>query len=158
MGLIEEVDEGKTVQATRNFFLKDDGRHRRNYSRIRRGYYGVMGVQAPVFDVTGIHGSGGNGTENKILASIPYKRANEIINRAIGSCELISRQILVFRYCERETVQMAMRAAHISSHDRYYSADYWACYQFADSIDGILKYQDAEITDLFPDMLIMKSE
>lgn len=158
MGLTEEADEEKTVQAVRDFFLKDDGRHRRNYSKIRRGYYGVMGVQAPVFDVTGIHGSGGNGTENKWLASMPYKHAIELINRAIGSCELISRQILVYRYCERQTVQTAMREANISSHDRYYSADFWACYQFADSIDGLLSYQNDEIIRLFPDLLIMKSE
>lgn len=158
MRLVEEVDEEKTVQAVRDFFLKDDGKHRRNYNRIRRGYYGVMGVQAPVFDVTGIHGSGGNGTENKVIASMPYKRANEIINRAIGSGELLHRQILVYRYCERKKIEEVMALANNISHDRYYSEEPKACYRFADAIDGILRYQKAEVVDLFPDLLITKSE
>lgn len=150
------LDEEKTVQVVRDFFTKDDFAHRKNYDKIKRNYYAVMGISAPMGDVTGIHGSGGNHVEEKWLGDIPYAHAMKCISRGIHACPYESQVILLFRYCDHQTIDVTMREAQIMSSGSYYTADHKACYRFADAMDSILSKADDETRALFPDFLVWK--
>lgn len=152
MELIDPVDGNASVQAVRDFFTFDDPQHPRNYWRIKRRYEAMYSLGGHSEDVTGIHGSSGNHTEDKLIAGNPYMRAMNSIKRGLKACSIQSRLILIGRYIEGKKVWAIQQELQLTGSDRYQKADYKACYEFADAMDYIVAEDDVQ--DLIPQLLI----
>lgn len=154
LDLLEPYDREASVQAVRDFFCKDDPDHPRNYWRIKRRYEAMYSLGGHSEDVTGIHGSGGNHTEDKLIAGNPYMRAMNSIKRGLQACSIQSRLLLIDRYIEGKKVWAIQLELKLTGNDRYQKADQRACYEFADAMDYIVVEDDVQ--DLIPQLLIKK--
>lgn len=154
MELFEVYDGKASVQAVREFFMRDDPDHPRNYWRIKRRYEAMFGLGGQSGDVTGVRGSGGNHTEDKLLDGNVYGRALKAIERGLRGCTHQSQEILIARYLspedEREKVWHLSNRLGLTGSDRYQRADYQACYEFADAMDVITpQYRVSEVIPQF---------
>ncbi len=153
MELFEVYDGKASVQAVRDFFM-DDPYHPRNYWRIKRRYEAMFGLGGHSGDVTGVRGSRGNHTEDKLIDGNVYERALIAIGRGLLGCTHQSQAILNARYFspedEREKVWHLSSRLGLTGGGRYQRADYQACYEFADAMDVIVpRYQVDEVIPQF---------
>lgn len=151
--LLPDYDEEQTAQAVADFFLKDDSRHPRNYQRILNQYLALRSISSPVGDVTGVHGSLSNHTEEKWINGMIYKQALDCVDCAIERCSAQSKVILTHRFKDGELQWQAKQAAHIGGNDQYPIAERRACREFADIIQKYRVIYGVE--ELIPDMLVM---
>ena len=152
--MFETYDGNASVQAVRDFFLQDDPDHPRNYWRIKRRYEAMYSLGGHSGDVTGVRGSRGNYTEDKLLDGNLYERALKAIMQGINGCTKQSQDILKARYLrpekEREKVWHLSKRLGLTGGDRYQKADYTACYEFADAMDVIVpRYRVDEVIPQF---------
>lgn len=152
MELLPAYDEKRTAQAVADFFLKDDSRHPRNYQRIRQQYLALGSISSPVGDVTGVHGSPSNHTEEKWLNGYIYKQALDCIDGVIERCSAQSQMIINHRFVTCEEQWKVKKAVHIDGHDTYPKAERRACREFADIMQKFRVIYGVE--DLIPDMLV----
>lgn len=153
--LLPDYDEEQTAQAVADFFLKDDSQHPRNYQRILNQYLALRSISSPVGDVTGVHGSLSNHTEEKWINGMIYKQAIECVDCAIERCSAQSKIILMHRFKAGEKQWQAKRAAHIGGNDQYPIAERRACREFADIIQKYRVIYGVE--ELIPDMLVTRN-
>lgn len=153
--LLPDYDEEQTAQAVADFFLKDDSRHPRNYQRILNQYLALRSISSPVGDVTGVHGSLSNRTEEKWINGMIYKQAIECVDCAIERCSAQSKVILTHRFKDGEKQWQAKQAAHIGGNDQYPIAERRACREFADIIQKYRVIYGVE--ELIPDMLVTEN-
>lgn len=151
--LLPDYDEEQTAQAVADFFLKDDSRHPRNYQRIRQQYIALRSISSPVGDVTGVHGSLSNHTEEKWINGMIYKQALECVDCAIERCSAQAKIILIHRFKAGEKQWQAKQATHIGGNDQYAIAERRACREFADIMQKYRVMYGVE--ELIPDMLVM---
>lgn len=155
MELLPDYDEEQTAQAVADFFLKDDSRHPRNYQRILNQYLALRSISSPVGDVTGVHGSLSNRTEEKWINGVIYKWAIECVDCAIEHCSAQSKVILTHRFKDGELQWQVKKAAHIGSNERYPIAEKRACREFADIMQKYRVLYGVE--ELIPDMLVTRN-
>lgn len=153
--LLPDYDEEQTAQAVADFFLKDDSLHPRNYQRILNQYLALRSISSPVGDVTGVHGSLRNHTEEKWINGMIYKQALECVDCAIERCSAQSKIILTHRFKAGEKQWQAKQAAHIGGNDQYPIAERRACREFADIMQKFRVMYGVE--ELIPDMLVMEN-
>ena len=150
--LLPDYDEEQTAQAVADFFLKDDSRHPHNYQRIRQQYIALRSISSPRGDMTGVHGSLSNHTEEKWINGMLYKDAIECVDCAIERCSAQSKIILIHRFKAGELQWQAKKAAHIGGNDQYPIAERRACREFADIMQKFRVVYGVE--ELIPDMLV----
>lgn len=153
MELLPDYDEEKTAQAVADFFLKDDSRHPRNYQRIKTQYMALRSISSPRGDVTGVHGSLNNRTEEKWIDGMIYKQALACIDHVISLCPLQSRIIMKHRFIDGELQWQVKMEAKIGGNDQYPMAEKRACREFADIMQKFRVVYGVE--ELIPDMLVM---
>lgn len=153
--LLPDYDEEQTAQAVADFFLKDDSRHPRNYQRILNQYLALRSISSPVGDVTGVHGSLSNHTEEKWIGGMIYKQALECVDCAIERCSAQSKAILTHRFKDGELQWQVKKAAHIGGNEQYPIAEKRACREFADIIQKYRVLYGVE--ELIPDMLVTRN-
>ena len=153
MELLPEYDEEQTAQAVADFFLKDDSRHPRNYQRIKTQYMALRSISSPTSDITGVHGSLSNHTEEKWIDGMIYKQALECVDCAIERCSAQAKIILRHRFTAGEKQWQVKNAAHIGGNDQYAIAERRACREFADIMQKFRVVYGVE--ELIPDMLVI---
>lgn len=132
-----EVDKEATITKVRQFF-----NHADQYPQIRRRAW-FAGIKSPQVDVTGIHGSRkSNASEDMMIDYAMYAQAKRAVDIAIAGCSntgmFPSQQILRYRYIEQLDIQeVKMHLGSKFGHDTYKRADDYACYEFADVMDGV---------------------
>lgn len=137
MELVPEVDKEATITKVRQFF-----NHADQYPQIRRRAW-FAGIKSPQIDVTGIHGSRkSNASEDMMIDYAMYAQAKRAVDIAIAGCSntgmFPSQQILRYRYIEQLDIQeVKMHLGSKFGHDTYKRADDYACYEFADVMDGV---------------------
>lgn len=137
MELVPEVDKEATITKVRQFFNCAD-----QYPQIRRRAW-FAGIKSPQVDVTGIHGSRkSNVSEDMMIDYAMYAQAKRAVDIAIAGCSntgmFPSQQILRYRYIEQLDIQeVKMHLGSKFGHDTYKRADDYACYEFADVMDGV---------------------
>lgn len=137
MELVPEVDKETTITKVRQFFNCAD-----QYPQIRRRAW-FVGIKSPQVDVTGIHGSRkSNASEDMMIDYAMYAQAKRAVDIAIAGCSntgmFPSQQILRYRYIEQLDIQeVKMHLGSKFGHDTYKRADDYACYEFADVMDGV---------------------
>ncbi|WIU42499.1 transcriptional regulator [Lacfervirus LFP01] len=152
MELLPEYDEEQTAQAVADFFLNDDPDHPHNYQRIKTQYMALRSISSPTGDITGVHGSLSNRTEEKWINGVIYKQALACIDHAISSCPLQSRIIMKHRFIDGELQWQVKKEAKIGGNDQYPMAEKRACREFADIMQ---KYRVVYgVEELIPDMLV----
>lgn len=137
MELVPEVDKETTITKVQQFF-----NHADQYPQIRRRAW-FAGIKSPQVDVTGIHGSRkSNASEDMMIDYAMYAQAKRAVDIAIAGCSntgmFPSQQILRYRYIEQLDIQeVKMHLGSKFGHDTYKRADDYACYEFADVMDGV---------------------
>ena len=137
MELVPEVDKEATITKVRQFF-----NHADQYPQIRRRAW-FAGIKSPQVDVTGIHGSRkSNASEDMMIDYSMYAQAKRAVDIAIAGCSntgmFPSQRILRYRYVEQLDIQeVKMHLGSKFGHDTYKRADDYACYEFADVMDGV---------------------
>lgn len=137
MELVPEVDKEATITKVRQFF-----NHADQYPQIRRRAW-FAGIKSPQIDVTGIHGSRkSNASEDMMIDYAMYAQAKRAVDIAINGCSntgmFPSQQILRYHYVEQLDIQeVKMQLGSKFGHDTYKRADDYACYEFADVMDGV---------------------
>lgn len=155
MELLPAYDEEQTAKAVADFFLKDDAKHPCNYQRIQQQYIALRSISSPNGDITGVHGSLGNHTEEKWINGAMYKQAMDCINHVISLCSLQARIIMEHRFKDAEKQWQAKKAANIGGNDQYPIAEKRACREFADIMQKFRVVYGVE--ELIPDMLVMRN-
>lgn len=155
MELLPAYDEEQTAKAVADFFLKDDSRHPRNYQRIKTQYMALRSISSPTGDITGVHGSSRNHTEEKWIDGMIYKQALECVDLVIERCSAQAKIILMHRFKAGEKQWQAKNAAHIGGNDQYAIAERRACREFADIMQKFRVVYGVE--ELIPDMLMMEN-
>lgn len=137
MELVPLVDKKATIIKVQKFFSDAD-----QYPQIRRRAW-FAGIKYPQIDVTGIHGSRkSNSSEDMMIDYAYYAQAKRAVDIAIKGCSntgmFPSQKILRYRYIEQLDIRQVKE--HLGSkfgHDTYKRADDYACYEFADVMDGV---------------------
>lgn len=154
MELLPAYDEEQTAKAVADFFLKDDAKHPCNYRRIQHQYMALRSISSPIGDITGVHGSLGNHTEEKWINGVIYKQSMDCIDHVISLCSSQARTIMEHRFMDDEKQWQAKKAANIGGNDQYQIAERRACREFADIMQKFRIVYGVE--ELIPDMLVIK--
>ena len=137
MELVPLVDKKATIIKVQQFFSDAD-----QYPQIRRRAW-FAGIKSPQIDVTGIHGSQkSNSSEDMMIDYAMYAQAKRAVDIAIAGCSntgmFPSQKILRYRYIEQLDIgQVKEYLGSKFGHDTYKRADDYACYEFADVMDGV---------------------
>lgn len=130
MDLLPEVNKDATVSRVRHFFRDDD-----QLPQLKRlaGAFGEL--KSPTFDITGVHGSGGNATEARYIRHAHYYRLYRVVLDAIKGCSQDSQTIINAKYLSNTyswqvAQQMNIEKTAFNQKDRY------ACFEFADCLEG----------------------
>ena len=157
MELVPEVDKKATITKVRQFF-----NHADQYPQIRRRAW-FAGIKSPQVDVTGIHGSRkNNASEDMMIDYAYYAQAKRAVDIAIKGCSntgmFPSQQILRYHYVEQLDIQeVKMNLGSKFGHDTYKRADDYACYEFADVMDGVSLAMHVD-RKLIPKFIVKKRE
>ena len=157
MELVPEVDKEATIKKVQQFFYHAD-----QYPQIRRRAW-FAGIKSPQIDVTGIHGSRkGNASEDMMIDYAYYAQAKRAVDIAIKGCSntgmFPSQQIIRDRYIEQLDIQeVKMQLGSKFGHDTYKRADDYACYEFADVMDGVSRALCID-HKLIPQFIVKKRE
>ena len=157
MELVPEVDKEATITKVRQFF-----NHADQYPQIRRRAW-FAGIKSPQVDVTGIHGSRkNNASEDMMIDYAYYAQAKRAVDIAIKGCSntgmFPSQQILRYHYVEQLDIQeVKMNLGSKFGHDTYKRADDYACYEFADVMDGVSLAMHVD-RKLIPKFIVKKRE
>lgn len=157
MELVPEVDKEATITKVRQFF-----NHADQYPQIRRRAW-FAGIKSPQVDVTGIHGSRkSNASEDMMIDYAMYAQAKRAVDIAIAGCSntgmFPSQQILRYHYVEQLDIQeVKMQLGSKFGHDTYKRADDYACYEFADVMDGVSLAMHVD-RKLIPKFIVKKRE
>lgn len=157
MELVPEVDKETTITKVRQFFNCAD-----QYPQIRRRAW-FAGIKSPQVDVTGIHGSRkSNASEDMMIDYAYYAQAKRAVDIAIKGCSntgmFPSQKILRYRYIEQLDIQeVKMNLGSKFGHDTYKRADDYACYEFADVMDGVSRALCID-HKLVPQFIVKKRE
>lgn len=157
MELVPEVDKEATITKVRQFF-----NHADQYPQIRRRAW-FAGIKSPQIDVTGIHGSRkSNASEDMMIDYAMYAQAKRAVDIAINGCSntgmFPSQQILRYHYVEQLDIQeVKMQLGSKFGHDTYKRADDYACYEFADVMDGVSLAMHVD-RKLIPKFIVKKRE
>ena len=157
MELVPEVDKEATITKVRQFF-----NHADQYPQIRRRAW-FAGIKSPQIDVTGIHGSRkSNASEDMMIEYAMYAQAKRAVDIAINGCSntgmFPSQQILRYHYVEQLDIQeVKMQLGSKFGHDTYKRADDYACYEFADVMDGVSLAMHVD-RKLIPKFIVKKRE
>ena len=157
MELVPEVDKEATIKKVQQFFYHAD-----QYPQIRRRAW-FAGVKSPQSDATGVHGSRkGNASEDMMIDYAYYAQAKRAVDIAIKGCSntgmFPSQQILRYRYIEQLDIQeVKMNLGRKFGHDTYKRADDYACYEFADVMDGVSRALCID-HKLIPQFIVKKRE
>ena len=157
MELVPEVDKKATITKVRQFF-----NHADQYPQIRRRAW-FAGIKSPQIDATGVHGSRkGNASEDMMIDYAYYAQAKRAVDIAIKGCSntgmFPSQQILRYHYVEQLDIQeVKMNLGSKFGHDTYKRADDYACYEFADVMDGVSLAMRVD-RKLIPKFIVKKRE
>lgn len=157
MELVPLVDKKATIIKVQKFFSDAD-----QYPQIRRRAW-FAGIKSPQIDVTGIHGSRkSNSSEDMMIDYAYYAQAKRAVDIAIKGCSntgmFPSQQILRYRYIEQLDIQeVKMNLGNKFGHDTYKRADDYACYEFADVMDGVSLAMHVD-RKLIPKFIVKKRE
>lgn len=157
MELVPEVDKKATITKVRQFF-----NHADQYPQIRRRAW-FAGIKSPRIDATGVHGSRkGNASEDMMIDYAYYAQAKRAVDIAIKGCSntgmFPSQQILRYHYVEQLDIQeVKMNLGSKFGHDTYKRADDYACYEFADVMDGVSLAMHVD-RKLIPKFIVKKRE
>lgn len=157
MELVPEVDKEATIKKVQQFFYHAD-----QYPQIRRRAW-FAGIKSPQIDVTGIHGSRkGNASEDMMIDYASYAQAKRAVDIAIKGCSntgmFPSQQILRYHYVEQLGIQeVKMQLGSKFGHGTYKRADDYACYEFADVMDGVSRALCID-HKLIPQFIVKKRE
>lgn len=157
MELVPLVDKKATIIKVQKFFSDAD-----QYPQIRRRAW-FAGIKSPQIDVTGIHGSRkSNSSEDMMIDYAYYAQAKRAVDIAIKGCSntgmFPSQQILRYRYIEQLDIQeVKMNLGSKFGHDTYKRADDYACYEFADVMDGVSLAMHVD-RKLIPKFIVKKRE
>lgn len=157
MELVPLVDKEATITKVRQFFADAD-----QYPQIRRRAW-FAGIKSPQIDATGIHGSRkSNASEDMMIDYAYYAQAKRAVDIAIKGCSntgmFPSQQILRYRYIEQLDIQeVKMNLGSKFGHDTYKRADDYACYEFADVMDGVSLAMRVD-RKLIPKFIVKKRE
>ena len=152
-----EVDKEATIKKVQQFFYHAD-----QYPQIRRRAW-FAGIKSPQTDATGVHGSRkGNASEDMMIDYAYYAQAKRAVDIAIKGCSntgmFPSQQILRYRYIEQLDIQeVKMNLRSKFGHDTYKRADDYACYEFADVMDGVSRALCID-HKLIPQFIVKKRE
>lgn len=157
MELVPEVDKKATITKVRQFF-----NHADQYPQIRRRAW-FAGIKSPQIDATGVHGSRkGNASEDMMIDYAYYAQAKRAVDIAIKGCSntgmFPSQQILRYHYVEQLDIQeVKMNLGSKFGRDTYKRADDYACYEFADVMDGVSLAMRVD-RKLIPKFIVKKRE
>ncbi|WP_267201622.1 hypothetical protein [Limosilactobacillus kribbianus] len=157
MELVPEVDKEATIKRVKQFFYSAD-----QYPQIRRRAW-FAGIKSPQIDATGVHGSRkGNASEDMMIDYAYYAQAKRAVDIAIKGCSKTgmfpSQQILRYHYVEQLDIQeVKMQLGSKFGHDTYKRADDYACYEFADVMDGVSLAMRVD-RKLIPKFIVKKRE
>lgn len=157
MELVPGVDKQATILKVKHFFWDAD-----SYPQIRRRAW-FAGIKSPQVDVTGIHGSRkGNSSEDIMIDYAYYAQAKRAVDIAISGCSQTgmfpSQQILRYRYIDQLDIQQVKEELGGKfGHDTYKRADDYACYEFADVMDGVSLAMHID-RKLVPKFIVKKRE
>ena len=157
MELVPEVDKEATIKKVQQFFYHAD-----QYPQIRRRAW-FAGIKSPQIDATGVHGSRkGNASEDMMIDYAYYAQAKRAVDIAIKGCSntgmFPSQQILRYHYVEQLDIQeVKMNLGGKFGHDTYKRADDYACYEFADVMDGVSLAMHVD-RKLIPKFIVKKRE
>ena len=152
-----EVDKEATIKKVQQFFYHAD-----QYPQIRRRAW-FAGIKSPQIDATGVHGSRkGNASEDMMIDYAYYAQAKRAVDIAIKGCSntgmFPSQQILRYHYVEQLDIQeVKMNLGGKFGHDTYKRADDYACYEFADVMDGVSLAMHVD-RKLIPKFIVKKRE
>ena len=146
--LLPDYDEKKTAKNVADYFQGKGKFKRYSYPRLVETEQVLGMVHSVTGDVTGVHGSGGNHTEDALIAKAHCRQALKCVTRAIDSCDYVQQVILRERYVNGQKRATVMALAGIGGNDQYQEADQAARNRFAAALDKLSVASG--VSDLIP--------